>query len=144
MTLLQPELLAELAAAFPDGVAWRNLADDSDLTLGEWHELSDRLARGLQDSGLTKGDRVALMIGDHEPLEWLVSYMAIHKAGGVAVPLLSRLGPGEVTQILRRADAAIALCSDATDGLRDSVPKVVLDDGERRRELGRAVVPRRE
>ena len=29
MTLLQTELLAELAAAFPDEIAWRNVADGS-------------------------------------------------------------------------------------------------------------------
>jgi acyl-CoA synthetase (AMP-forming)/AMP-acid ligase II len=89
VTLLQPELLAELAAAFPDGVAWRNVADGSSMTLGQWHADSNRLARGLGQQGVARGDRIALVIGDHQPLEWLTSYMAIHKAGAVAVPLLS-------------------------------------------------------
>lgn len=124
MTLLQPQLLAELAAAFPEGIAWRNVADDSTMTLGQWQARSNRLARGLGEHGVTRGDRIALAIGDHEPLEWLVSYMAIHKAGAVAVPLLSRLGPGELTRILRHAGASVALCSGAPDGLRDSVPSV--------------------
>jgi acyl-CoA synthetase (AMP-forming)/AMP-acid ligase II len=124
MTLLQTELLAALATAFPDQVAWRNVADDSVLTLGDWHRRSNRLARGLQRRGVTRGDPIALQIGDDEPLEWLVSYLAIHKAGAVALPLLSRLGTGELTRILRHARAPFALCSKASDALTQSVPHV--------------------
>ncbi len=125
MTLLQTRLLAQLAGAFPDGVAWRNLADGSVLTLNGWHRQSNRLARGLLERGLRRGDRVGLLIGGDEPLEWLVSYMAIHKAGGVAVPLLTRLGPTELTRILRHAGAAVALCSEVHDEFRVAVPTVV-------------------
>ncbi len=125
MTLLQTALLAQLAQSFPDGVAWRNLADGSELTLEGWHRLSNRLARGLSEHGLERGDRVALLIGGDEPLEWLVSYLAIHKAGGVAVPLLARLGPAELTRILRHAGAAVALCSEVTREVSATVPTAV-------------------
>jgi long-chain acyl-CoA synthetase len=125
MTLLQTELLAELAKAFPDEIAWRNVDDGSALTLARWHRRSNQLARGLLDQGVTKGDRIALQIGQDEPLEWLASYVAIHKAGAVAVPLLSRLGAGELARVLRHADASVALCSAATaTAMRQSVPKV--------------------
>ena len=124
MTLLQTQLLAELASAFPDEIAWRNVADGSSMTLAQWHGRSNRLARGLQQHGVTSGDRIVLQIGDDEPLEWLVSYMAIHKAGAVAVPLLSRLGAGELARILRHAGASVALCRTATDTLMRSVPNV--------------------
>jgi acyl-CoA synthetase (AMP-forming)/AMP-acid ligase II len=113
MTLLQPELVGRLAATFPDAVAWRNLADGSELTLGDWHRRSNRLARGLQTLGLDRGDRVGLLIGNEEPLEWLISYLAIHKVGAVAVPLLARLGPLELARILEDAGASVALCSEA-------------------------------
>ncbi len=125
MTLLQTELLAELARTFPHGVAWRNLADGSELTLDGWHRRSNRLARGLSERGLRRGDRVGLLIGGDEPLEWLVSYMAIHKAGAVAVPLLARLGPTELIRILRHAEAAVALCSAVPDEVRAAVPTIV-------------------
>jgi long-chain acyl-CoA synthetase len=114
MTLLQTELLAELAAAFPDGIAWRNVADGSTMTLAQWHRRSNQLARGLQDQGVTKSDRIALQIGQDEPLEWLVSYVAIHKIGAIAVPLLSRLGAGELARVLRHAGATVALGSSPT------------------------------
>ena len=113
MTLQQTELLARLARQWPDGVAWRNLADGSALTLGAWHRDSNRLARGLVGRGLRPGDRVALLIGNDQPLEWLVSYVAVHKARGVAVPLHARLGPGELDRIVRHAAPAALLCSEA-------------------------------
>ncbi len=125
MTLLQPELLAELALQFPAAVAWRNLADGSEITFDEWHRRSNRLARGLMEQGLGRGDRVGLLIGDDEPLEWLVSYMAIHKAAGVAVPLLTRLGPAELARILRHAGASVVLCGEVHDEFRAAVPMVV-------------------
>jgi len=66
-----------------------------------------------------------LQIGQDEPLEWLVSYVAVHTAGAVAVPLLSRLGAGELARVLEHAAASVALCSGATAGaLRRSVPNV--------------------
>ena len=112
MTVLQPELVAQLASSFPDAVAWRNLADGEGLTLADWHTRSNRLAHGLQGLGVGRGDRVGLLIGNGEPLRWLVSYLGIHKAGAVAVPLLARLAPLELARILRDAGATVALCSE--------------------------------
>ena len=125
MSLLQPQLIAQLAGSFPDGVAWRNLADGAELTLDAWHRRSNRFARGLQERGLQRGDRVGLLIGNEEPLEWLVSYLAIHKAGMIAVPLLARLGPVELARILQDAGASLALCSEVTDPVRAAVETVV-------------------
>src|ERR1700691_3188974 len=91
MTVLQPELVARLAVSFPDAVAWRNLADGDGLTLAGWHTCSNRLAHGLQGLGVGRGDRVGLVMDNGRPLQWLVSYLGIHKARAVAVPLLARL-----------------------------------------------------
>ena len=125
MTLLQPELLAEMAQEFPAAVAWRNLADGSEMCFDEWHRRSNRLARGLLEHGLRRGERVGLLIADDEPLEWLVSYQGIHKAGAVAVPLLARLGPFEVARILTHAGASVVLCSEVHDEIRSVVRTVV-------------------
>jgi acyl-CoA synthetase (AMP-forming)/AMP-acid ligase II len=125
MTFLQPDLVARLAATFPDAVAWRNLADGAQLTLGDWHGRSNRLARGLQALGLDRGERVGLLIGNEEPLEWLVSYVAIHKAGAVAVPLLARLAPVELATILEDAGASVALCSEVVPEVQAAVRTTV-------------------
>jgi acyl-CoA synthetase (AMP-forming)/AMP-acid ligase II len=125
MSLLQPQLIAQLAGKFPDAVAWRNLADGAELSLAAWHRRSNRFARGLQERGVVRGDRVGLLIGNDEPLEWLVSYLAIHKAGAAAVPLLARLGPVELTRILQDAGTSVVLCSEVTPALRAEVETVV-------------------
>ena len=125
MTVLQPELVARLAASFPDAVAWRNLADGDGLTLADWHTRSNRLAHGLQGLGVGRGDRVGLLLDNSEPLHWLVSYLGIHKAGAVAVPLLARLGPLELSRILKDAGATAALCSEVAPEVRAAVRSVV-------------------
>jgi len=123
--VLQPELVARLAASFPDAVAWRDLADGEGLTLADWHGRSNRFARGLQGLGVARGDRVGLLIGNEEPLRWLISYLGIHKAGAVAVPLLARLGPLELSRILLDAGATAALCSEVVPEVRAAVRTVV-------------------
>ena len=59
------------------------------------------------------GDRVALAITEECPFEWLISYVAIHKAGGVAVPLNTRLSGPELTAILGHAGVKGLLASDS-------------------------------
>jgi long-chain acyl-CoA synthetase len=113
VTLLQTELLADLAGTFPDAVAWVNLDDGSELSLSRWHAQSNRLARGMGSRGLVPGDRVALVISEERPFEWLISSMAIHKAGGVAVPLNVRLSGPEISRILRHAGTTALLASDS-------------------------------
>ncbi len=125
VTVLQTELISQLAQSFPDAVAWRNLADGTDLTLGTWNRQSNRLARGLRELGVQRGDRVGLVISSDEPLEWLASYVAIHKARAVAVPLLTRLGPAETSSILRHAGASVVMCSEVGPEIRASVATVV-------------------
>ncbi len=125
VTLLLPDLVARLADEFPDAVAWRNLADGGELTLGDWHRRSNRLARGLQQHGLMRHDRVGLVMNNDEPLEWLVSYLAVHKAGAVAVPLLARLGAAEQVRILADAGVSVVLCSEVVEGVRSAGRTVV-------------------
>jgi long-chain acyl-CoA synthetase len=127
-TLIQPDLLAHMADAFPEAVAWKNLADDRELTMGQWHAESNRLARGLRGRGLKPGNRVALAITPDQPLEWLISYMAIHKAGGVAVPLNTRLSGPELRRILALADVTVLLASAAVMAVEiaTAVPEAVV------------------
>jgi acyl-CoA synthetase (AMP-forming)/AMP-acid ligase II len=129
VTLLQTELLADLASAHPEGVAWRNLADGAELTLESWHRDSNRLAAGLADVGVRPGDRVGLVISDDEPLHWLVSYMAVHKAGAINVPLLARTSPAEQVAALGDAGASALLCTTADAAVAATVRTVVSTSG---------------
>src|SRR3954470_6836715 len=61
------------------------VAGDERLNFAELNRLSERLAHGLVRRGLGTGDRVGLAMRNCPA--WVVSYMAIVKAGGIATLL---------------------------------------------------------
>ena len=74
------------------------------LTFKQWNERCNRLANGLLDRGLKKGDRLAILA--YNCLEWLEIYGACAKAGLVAVPIMFRLTPSEYSYIVNNAECA--------------------------------------
>jgi acyl-CoA synthetase (AMP-forming)/AMP-acid ligase II len=98
-----------MARTYPDDVAYRNLDDASQLTFDEWDRESNRLARGLVDHGVQRGDRVSIFLPADEVLRWVVSYAAVHKAGAVVVPTNTRLALPELVTILDHAEVALQL-----------------------------------
>src|SRR5687768_17263817 len=85
----------------PHKIAARDFART--ITYRQWDERSCRLANALRGIGLVKGDRVAILA--YNCLEWLEIYVAIAKAGLVAVPVNFRLAAPEILYILDDADA---------------------------------------
>ncbi len=104
-----------MAESHPDAVAWRNLADGSDLTFLDWNTRANQLARGLLERGLRPGGRVILAVGPDEPLPWLIAYAAIHRSGAVAVPVNTRLAPPELRAILAHAEPTAVLAGRDVD-----------------------------
>jgi long-chain acyl-CoA synthetase len=112
----RPDAIGAMAAAHPQATAWINLADGSELTFGQWDGLANRLARGLAERGIGRGARVVITITPDEPLEWLVCYAAVHRAGAVAVPVNTRLSGAELGAILAHAEPTGVLASSTTEG----------------------------
>jgi long-chain acyl-CoA synthetase len=77
------------------------------LTYGELDALSDRLAAGLEASGIRPGAAVALQLPNIP--QFLVAYFGILKAGGVVVPLNVLLKAPEVAFLLRDSAAKILI-----------------------------------
>ena len=69
----------------------------------ELDEAIDRLASGLLSLGVRKSDRVALFM-ENCP-QFVVSYFAIHRAGGVVVPLNPMFKHAELEHEIRDAGA---------------------------------------
>ncbi len=119
-----------MAESHPDAVAWRNLADGSDLTFADWDTRANQLARGLVERGLGRGGRVVLAVGPDEPLPWLIAYAAIHRTGAVAVPVNTRLAPPELRAILAHAEPTAVLTGGDVDvgapldSLADELPSI--------------------
>ena len=79
--------MARLSSAATRRVTYRQLDD-----------LVERTAQGLVASGLPSGGRIAIMLDNR--LEYLVAILATVRAGGIAVPLGTRLGPDDVSYIV--------------------------------------------
>ncbi|NMG45279.1 AMP-binding protein [Aromatoleum toluvorans] len=73
------------------------------LTYAQWDERASRLAAGMLGLGLAKGDRVAVLA--YNCVEWMEIYVALARAGLVAVPLNFRLTAPEIAYILGNCEA---------------------------------------
>jgi acyl-CoA synthetase (AMP-forming)/AMP-acid ligase II len=103
--VLMDEHLRRMAEEFPGQTAF-TVVDVGALTFAEWEGRANALARGLVETGLPPDGRVAIHLHPTEALRWLVSYAAIHRAGGVAVPMNPRLAPAEVGHMLAHSGAS--------------------------------------
>jgi acyl-CoA synthetase (AMP-forming)/AMP-acid ligase II len=72
------------------------------LTWALLHERATRLAAGLRELGLGKGDRVGVVA--YNRVEWIEIYVAMARAGLVVVPLNFRLTGPEMAYILDHAE----------------------------------------
>ena len=79
-----PPTLPEFFRVFCELYAGREavVAGNERLTFADLDRVSDRLALGIAAHGVAKGDRVAIAMRNCPA--WIVSYMAILKAGGIA------------------------------------------------------------
>ncbi len=80
------------------------------LTFADWDARSSRLANGLRALGLQKGDRVALLA--YNCIEWMEIYVAVARAGLVAVPLNFRLLGPEIAYIVSHSEARAVIVQD--------------------------------
>ncbi|WP_024804562.1 FadD3 family acyl-CoA ligase [Nocardia sp. BMG51109] len=96
-----PEMVLSTADRFGDAEA----VVDGELRL-TYIELVDRIRRAagaFADAGVGAGDRVAIWAPNSA--EWIVAAFGLLTAGGVLVPVNTRLKPGEAGDIIRRSGA---------------------------------------
>lgn len=95
------EVLSETTTAFPE----RNAIVHQGKTISyrQLDERVDRLARGLIELGVSKGEKVALWMPNMP--EWVIAYFAIARIGAVIVPMNTRYKPHEVSYILQNSEA---------------------------------------
>ncbi|WP_206443248.1 AMP-binding protein [Candidatus Protofrankia californiensis] len=80
-----------------DAVAFTIIKPDltsRDLTFGELRDLSARLATGLAELGVGRGDQVATLMG--KSAELAIPALAIWRLGAVQVPLFTAFAPSAV------------------------------------------------
>jgi long-chain acyl-CoA synthetase len=94
-----PELLSMRAVTEPRQTALI-VEHVGSITFGDWDKRSNAVARELTNRGVRPGDRVGLIFGEGEWIEFAIAFCAVGKAGGVAVPVSDRLAEGTVRQLM--------------------------------------------
>jgi acyl-CoA synthetase (AMP-forming)/AMP-acid ligase II len=93
------------------------------LTFADAHEASSRLAHVLVAHGIRPGDRVAIMLGNVP--DWPLSWLAVLKAGAIAVPVNARYREADLRFVLADSGAVLVLTSDEHAGLVRAVAAAV-------------------
>lgn len=103
------EVLARQARKFPDAEAL--VFKDKRYTYSGLNERVNRLANGLTELGIEKGDKVAVLFTNC--MEIVESYFAVFKIGAVAVPLNFRLAARELSYQLNHSDSKALIFGEA-------------------------------
>ena len=81
------------------------ISDNETLSFADLDKLSTNIATHLIHLGLLPGDRAAVWAPNMN--EWVLAAIAIHKAGGVLVPINTRMKGKEAAYILNNSEAKI-------------------------------------
>jgi fatty-acyl-CoA synthase len=100
--------LSDRARTTPDRIAIRFL--DGELTYAALHRRSLRLAAGLAERGLGRGDRLATLTGSSP--DHVAALFACARLGLVLQPISWRLAPPEIAYQLEDAEPALLLASE--------------------------------
>ena len=89
-------------------------------TWAEFRARSRRLAHALRKAGIEKGDRVAIVAWNSEPL--LLAHFGIPQAGAVIVAINTRLNADEVAYIVEHSGSKLVFFSEDLEPLLAKVP----------------------
>ncbi|MBX9905912.1 MAG: AMP-binding protein [Burkholderiales bacterium] len=112
MTTWKKQTLAETLAATADAHA----QDEALVISGKrltWAELRDNVrevAQGLRALGISRGDHVAVCMGNS--LEWVIFFYAAASIGAVTVPVNTRFKADEMLYCLKQADVKLLFVTD--------------------------------
>ena len=104
-----PSLLRTFCALNAEAEAL--VAGEERFTFAELDRISERLAHGLAARGIRKGDRVGIAMRNCP--SWIVGYMAIAKAGGIATLLNGWWETHELQHALELTEPALILADEA-------------------------------
>jgi len=93
------DVIARNARCFKKRPAWLEVSDGRELTFSQLKDMVDHLAKGLQDVGLRKDDRIGVL--GKNSLEYFLLYGAASALGLIVLPINWRLSRDEVENNLR-------------------------------------------
>ena len=93
---------------------------EAKFTFDELAGRSDQVAAHLAAGGVTRGDRVMLMLGNQ--VELWETMLAVMKLGAVIMPATTALGPADIADRITRGEARHVVANTADAPKFDSVP----------------------
>lgn len=97
------------------------------ISYAELDQLTGQIAAGLQDQGLGRGDRVALLLDNQAGFEAVATLFALHKISAIAVPVNTRYSPAEVRRSLEHCGARAVIHTRTLAATVESVPPTVAE-----------------
>jgi len=98
------------------------VAGERRLSYAELDEASNKIANALIAIGVSKGDRVAMLLPNSP--EFVIIYFGISKAGGIAVPLDTRYKVGELASLFASCRPKVLVAdSPSLEPLVPALPK---------------------
>ncbi|MBL7178667.1 MAG: AMP-binding protein [Pseudomonadota bacterium] len=114
------------AISFGDKLAWFEAEDGRMITFFQFKEKVDRLAYGLQQAGITKGDRIGVL--GKNSLEYFLLYGAAAAVGAIMLPINWRLSADEVSYNLADGEPVAVFADreyqELIKGFQDRLPSV--------------------
>ena len=92
---------------------------DRKITFAELDEMVNRLANGLLNLGLEKGDRVAVLMSKIPEL--IITFLAVAKAGGVIFPVNNKLKSGDLRTIFNYVSPAVVVSDPVFSPMLDKL-----------------------
>ena len=105
-------LYYEILASHPE-IQTALIFKEQKMTYGQLRESIERRANFLQAKGLQKGDRVGLL--SKNCADFVISYFAVIRAGGVVVPFNFQLAPREIAYIVKDAGLKLMIVRQKID-----------------------------
>jgi long-chain acyl-CoA synthetase len=107
-----PTRFLQTVRARPDGVALRAKDGDGwrEVTFGEYADAAARVAGGLGELGIERGDRVVLMMRNRP--EFYVADMGALLAGATPISIYNSSAPEQVEYLAGHCDAKLAILED--------------------------------
>jgi acyl-CoA synthetase (AMP-forming)/AMP-acid ligase II len=120
------DLIERNAVSFKEKAAWFEADDNRTLTFSQYKENVDRLACGLQKSGIKKGGRIGVL--GKNSLEYFLLYGAAAALGAIVLPINWRLSADEAGFNLNDCGPKLVFADqeyqELIKGLKEKLPSV--------------------
>jgi len=120
------DVITRNARCFYQKPAWLEISDGREITFGQIKAMVDHLAKGLQDMGIEKGDRIGIL--GKNSLQYFLLYGAASALGLIALPINWRLSADEVANNMADGSPRLIFADpeyqELITGVRDSLESV--------------------